>query len=119
MTGDSRQSGHWLFTPIVAFGATLVGVVVLFYFQAWVLGDVIGAERACGDVECGLGIGVWLIVSGFAVLTIAFIAGVVLGVRRSRSTPDLRSAVRGGLVVAAWCVGVYALVGVVIWWPKG
>lgn len=119
MTQPAPASAWWLFTPIVAFGATLVGVVGLFYLEAWLLGELIGTERICQRVECGLGIGVWLIVSGFFALVAAFLAGMVLGVLRRDTTPTLGAAARRGLAVAGWCTLVYLLASIVIWWPKG
>jgi hypothetical protein len=110
---------YWMFTPISAFGATLVGVVVLFYGELGLLGEVVGTERVCGNAECGLGVGVWLIVSAFFVLVAAFLVGIVLGAVRRSDTPRLGVAVRRGLIVGGWCTLAYLLASVVIWWPKG
>lgn len=121
MTGQARPAStaaYWLFVPITAFGATLVGVVALFYLEAWLLGEVIGTERICQRLECGLGIGVWLIVTGFFTLVASFLAGMVVGVRRRDATPTLGAAARRGLHVATWCTLAYLIASAVIWWPK-
>jgi len=121
VTGPGRPASpgpYWLFVPISAFGATLVGVVALFYLEAWLLGEVVGTERVCRELECGLGVGVWLVVAGFFTLVAAFLAGMVLGVVRRDVTPTLGVAVRRGIRVAGWCTLAYVLAGVVIWWPK-
>lgn len=107
---------YWLFTPITAFGATLAAVVVLFYGEGWLLDALIGTERLCGQVECGLGLGVWLLVAGFFTLVASFLAGLVLGAARQRDTPRIGVAALRGLFVAAWCGVAYLLVSGGIWW---
>lgn len=113
------RPAYWLFTPIVAFGAALVGIVALYYAELAILGGVVDAERLCeGRAECGLGVLVGLLVAGFFALVAAFVAGMIVAVARRDDTPRMAVAARRGLIVAAWCVLAYLLATIVIWWPK-
>lgn len=101
-----------LLTPLIAFGATAVGVLALFFAQRALSPALIaGPWAVCREPDCVLGVGLWLIVGGFALLCASVIAGALAGLRvRERST-----SARRGLLVAACCVLVYLVGSVVLW----
>lgn len=101
-----------LLTPLIAFGATAVGVLVLFVVQRALTPSLIeGPWAVCRAPDCLLGVGLWLIVGGFALLCASVLAGALAGIRvRERA-----ASVRRGLLVAACCLFVYLLGSVVFW----
>ncbi|MCP2260104.1 hypothetical protein LX15_003815 [Streptoalloteichus tenebrarius] len=114
-----RASGFaWALTPLVAVTGTLLGVLALAYGQGRLVPRIAGGvERVCGTVDCGLGVGVTLILFGFLVVCVAMTAGCLVALRR-REDPDGRRAVWRGVWITGWCLVVYAALSVVAWWPK-
>ena len=104
-------SAPWLLVPFVSLGSALVGAVVIFYGSV-ALADVIPLG------ERGLGVGVWLLVTGFGVLVVSLFAGVVVGLAKREIIGRPSAAVRQGLAVGGLCTLGYLLAAVVIWsWP--
>ena len=115
MTTRRTPATSWLLTPAVALAATVAGVVVLFYVNASLVPPMLGGlEAVCGSPDCGLGLGVWLIVGAFVLVSAALVAGVVVGVLR-RHDADRSLAVRRGLWVAGWCLLAYVAQSLVMW----
>lgn len=112
---EQRPPAGWLLTPLVAFGGTLAGVLLLFFGQSELVPAVIGGYGAvCGSPDCALGIGILLIVGGFLALCASMIAGAVVGVLR-RHDVDSRAAIRRGAFVAVWCLLAYVAESVLVW----
>ncbi|SHF44905.1 hypothetical protein [Streptoalloteichus hindustanus] len=115
----TRQAAlAWLLTPLVAVFGTLLGVLALFYGQARLVPRLAGGvEQVCGTVDCGLGVGVLLVLFGFLAVCLAMTAGCVVALR-CREDQDNRRAVWRGAWVAGWCLVAYAALSVIAWWPK-
>nr|WP_228046430.1 hypothetical protein [Saccharopolyspora sp. HNM0983] len=101
-----------MLTPLIAFGATGAGVLALFFAQRALAPSLVGGEWAiCRTPDCLLGVGLWLVAGGFALLCASVIAGALAGFRvRERA-----ASVRRGLIVAACCLVVY-LAGSAVFW---
>lgn len=107
---EARPVALW--TPLVAFGATAAGVLVLFFAQTALTPVLLGGPGAtCTAPDCVLGVGVWLIVGGFLALCLAFLAGMVVAWLRRGTT----GVVRRGLIVSACCVAAYLAESIVLW----
>ncbi|MCP3800910.1 hypothetical protein NLX83_16720 [Allokutzneria sp. A3M-2-11 16] len=106
----------WVVSAAVAFGVTVVGVLALYFAQSTIIINAFDGQPPCGPPDCGLGIGVWLIVSAFVMPFVALVAGVIHA-RRRRAQLVVGSAVRSGLVIAAWCLLGYVGLSVIAWGP--
>ncbi len=112
---DSRPPAGWLLTPLVAFGSTLVGAALLFFAQAELVPALLGGYDAiCDAPDCGLGLGLMLMATGFIALCVSLIAGVVVGAR-FRHDPDVPAAVRRGVLVCLWCLLAYVAASLFVW----
>jgi hypothetical protein len=112
---EERPPTAWLATPFVAFTGTVVGVAALFLVQARLVPSMAGGYVSlCGAPDCGLGIGVMLIAAGFAMLCASFAAGWVVAIRH-RGEEGRRGAVRRGVVVSLWCLGIYVVLSTAVW----
>lgn len=103
-----------LLTPLAAFASTLAGVLALFFGQVQLVPVLAGGPGAiCEHPDCALGIGIWLIVGGFAALCASMIVSTFVALRHRH--PPVKAALRRGVWVGLWCLLAYAVESATVW----
>lgn len=106
---DQPRPGAALLAPVVAFGGTALGTLVVHLVHRAFAPQLVLA--LCSRPSCALDVALWSLVGGFAVLCLATLAGTVLAFR----VRSVREALRTGGVVALGGTLLQALGAVLLW----